>query len=96
MKNQVKSGKMKVNFSLDREPVERLQSYLKKAGIPLSRFLNAFIKQTVDGLDGLGLPKEPGEMTLGEAAAVFGRIAAGPDRSKMKKGYVDDLSKSRK
>ena len=96
MKNQARAGKIKMNFSLDQEPLDRLKVYLQAAGIPLSRFLNAFIKQTVDGLDGLNISKDPSEMTLGEAAAVFGRLAAGPDKEKMKKGFIDDLSKKRK
>jgi len=89
-------NKKKVQFSLDEEPLERLRGYLQRAGIPMSQFVNAFIKQTGEGLDGLGLPKDPSEMTFGEAAAVFGRLAAGPDKAKMKKGFIDDLSKKRK
>lgn len=89
-------NKKKVQLSLDEQPLERLRGYLQRAGIPMSQFVNAFIKQTADGLDGLGIPKDPSEMTLGEAAAVFGRLAAGADKAKMKKGFIDDFSKKRK
>jgi hypothetical protein len=85
----------RVTVYIDVEPMERLQNYLDKAGISMTAFFNSFVKQTVDGLDGLKIP-DPSEMTLGEVAAAFGRIAAGPERAKIKKGYIDDLSKKRK
>lgn len=79
--------KKRMVFCLDIEPMERLKGYLQRAGIPMSQFFNAFAIQTADALDGLKVPKDPSEMTLSEAAGLFGRLAAGPDKAKMMKGF---------
>lgn len=75
---------------MDFEPVERLRSYLQKAGIPMSQFFNAFVIQSVQGLDDLKFPKDLSKMTLSEAASMIGRIAILPDKVKVK---VDSLVK---
>ena|SRR5664280_770443 len=83
--------KKRFTFCIDPESMERLQGYLQKAGIPMSQFFNAFIIQTLQGLDDLKIPQDPSKMTLGEAALMLGRVAALPDKVKVKvDSLVDD------
>lgn len=81
--------KKRMVFCLDAGPMERLKSYLQRAGIPVSQFLNAFVIQTADALDGLKVSKPLSEMTLSEAAGMLGRIADLSDSLKIKKGFEE-------
>jgi len=81
--------KKRMIFCIDVEPMERLKSYLQRAGIPMSQFFNAFVIQTADALDGLKVSKPLSEMTLSEAAGVLGRIAYLSDNPKVKKGFEE-------
>ena len=87
--------KKKFTMNLDQEKVELLQTYLKRSGISWSAYINAFVNTTADAMAGFGIPDDPSTMTLGEAAAMFGEIAKGPDKVKIKKGF-DDLKKKKR
>jgi len=76
--------KKRFTFCIDPESMERLQSYLQKAGIPMSQFFNAFVIQTLQGLDKLKIPKDPSTMTLRDAALMFGRLDDWSDKAKFK------------
>src|SRR5450759_4245397 len=80
--------KKRFTFCIDPEPMERLQGYLQRAGIPMSQYFNAFVIQTLQGLDALKIPQDPSMMTLGDANLLIGRIALLPDDVKVKIDYL--------